>query len=445
MNNSDQISVDIPGLFRSDGSIGGLVRNETSVLSDGEYFANANIIISDGASLVIGDNSNITFTPDRGIIVKNTGKLTIDANDAPAMMSSSSPSEDWAGIHIRNVNETYINGALITMAEVGVDMTSTGSITIHNSFINVTSDGIRLEDNSRTSALDVSHVYIDSDNYGINAYNYRGFISIHNSTMTNRYGLRSRYAEAVELIDNVLETNDVAIYISQPGSNTTIRGNNLSCKRECLHIWSNRQSSVESNTFSGTGYLSSNRQIYVRNDISQSDSFHLQDNSFGNWRSSASYDAVYVDVNQCSGGTGAVSLSNNRFHNITAKTIFNLHFRSSAAPVSVANIFDSNLEAIDSTRPAVFSIEHWPESCGAGSCDIVGNIFNYSLPTGQKHLTVSVDSRTVPTINAALSYWGTSNESDVIESIYDGRDDAELSTIQYLPYLLTSDSAGATR
>ena len=58
--------------------------------------------------------------------------------------------------------------------------------------------------------------------------------------------------------------------------------------------------------------------------MSQSDYFYQQDNSFGNWQTLASYDALYMDIGQSSGGTGIVGLSNNRFYSISGKHMFHL-------------------------------------------------------------------------------------------------------------------------
>ena len=122
-----------------------------------------------------------------------------------------------------------------------------------------------------------------------------------------------------------------------------------------------------------------------------------------------------------------------------------LYFRSAASPVNVANIFGSNLKTTSSSCPAALCISNWPSSCGAGECTLRGNIFNYSAPDGQYHLIINENTDDVPSIDASLSYWGTSDESNLTRSMFDGRDDVAITTINYLPYLMSNDPNGEKR
>ena len=394
---SELISVDLPGLFRSDGTIGGLIRNGTLILSNGEYMANTTIIITGGGSLVVGPNANITFAPDRGILVSSSGKFSVDG---PSLLDSSNPPESWVGILLKNSNETYIRDAMIRNVENGVKSSSTGALVMINSTI-------------------------------LNA----------------KYGVRSNYASNITLIDNVFEGNYRAVYIDR-ANYATIEKNKMTCKYQCLYLYSYYSSvSVNDNIIGGANDVSSSAQhlVYLISYMSQNDYLSLQDNSFGNWQTRPNYDALYVDIRQYSGGTGTVGLSNNRFYNISARHVFNLYFRSSETHVNVANLFESNLEALDSIYPSIFHIGDWPESCGDDPCSLVGNIFNYSLPPGQQHIAVPVSVEKVTSIDAELSYWGADDESSVIQSMFDGRDGTGLTTINYLPFLLTPDPTGDRR
>ena len=73
----------------------------------------------------------------------------------------------------------------------------------------------------------------------------------------------------------------------------------------------------------------------------------------------------------------------------------------------------------------------------------MGNIFNFSAPEDQYHL--SIKETVTSTIDASLSYWGTADEANLTDAIFDGRDDIELTTVIYLPYLLTEDPEGDKR
>ena len=60
-------------------------------------------------------------------------------------------------------------------------------------------------------------------------------------------------------------------------------------------------------------------------------------------------------------------------------------------------------------------------------------------------MIVSESVDTVSIIDGSLSYWGTTDESNLTETIFDGRDNVALTAIDYLPYLLTHDSNGERR
>ena len=437
---SELISVDLPGLFRSDGTIGGLIRNGTLILSNGEYMANTTIIITGGGSLVVGPNANITFAPDRGILVSSSGKFSVDG---PSLLDSSNPPESWVGILLKNSNETYIRDAMIRNVENGVKSSSTGALVMINSTILNSYHGVF----SSTGALVMINSTILNAYHGVKSSSTGALVMINSTILNAKYGVRSNYASNITLIDNVFEGNYRAVYIDR-ANYATIEKNKMTCKYQCLYLYSYYSSvSVNDNIIGGANDVSSSAQhlVYLISYMSQNDYLSLQDNSFGNWQTRPNYDALYVDIRQYSGGTGTVGLSNNRFYNISARHVFNLYFRSSETHVNVANLFESNLEALDSIYPSIFHIGDWPESCGDDPCSLVGNIFNYSLPPGQQHIAVPVSVEKVTSIDAELSYWGADDESSVIQSMFDGRDGTGLTTINYLPFLLTPDPTGDRR
>ena len=122
-----------------------------------------------------------------------------------------------------------------------------------------------------------------------------------------------------------------------------------------------------------------------------------------------------------------------------------LNFDSATRPVNVANIFKSNLKATSSSCPSSLCITNWPSSCGLRYCTLRGNIFDFPAPEGQYHLAIYTDADSLPLLDASLSYFGTADESNLTDFIFDGRDDLDYSTIMYLPYLLTEDPDGGRR
>ncbi len=444
----------LPGLFRSDGSIGGIV-NETTVLSNTEYIANASIYILGGGSLTIGPNATIKFAVGCSVIVRDGGMLNVDG---PVALEPQTGLV-WGGIILDTSNQTSINDTLITGASVGMQIKSSGDVLISHSIVkDTTSRALYVESSSASDqVVTLSDVHIDSPGSdAIYASSFQGSLALFNSTITNAsgYGIYSysyyNQQSQILLQNNVFSMLEYSyyttIYLLYFG-NLTMIGNEMICPRQCLNLRYGYETVVDDNTFGGMrGISSSSELVYISTSISGANSFSLQRNTFRNWQTSSSYiDALYVDVGQSSSGTGNLTLKDNRFYNISAGTIFDLNLGGSASPVNIANLFESNLEATSSSCPSALCITNWPSYCGTGPCTLAGNIFNFSAPEGQYHLAVKESANSLAAIDATLSYWGVSDEANLTDAIYDGRDGIELTTVIYLPYLLTDDPEGEKR
>ncbi|KAL7480788.1 hypothetical protein ACHAW6_006451, partial [Cyclotella cf. meneghiniana] len=220
--------------------------------------------------------------------------------------------------------------------------------------------------------------------------------------------------------------------------------NRIKCKalyNQCVYLYDGYETVIEDNDISGVlGSSSYYQLLYIYSYTSSTTSFSLQRNTLSTWVTSG--DAVYVDVGQNSGASGYIVLQDNIFYNISAGSIMDLYLRSAAHPVNVANKFESNLKATSSSCPSSLCISTWPSTCGSVACTLMGNIFDFPAPHGQYHLYVSVNTDSVPLLDASLSYFGTMDEANLTDVIFDGRDDLEYSTIIYLPYLLSNDPGG---
>lgn len=524
---SDQILVQLPSLFRSDGSIGGIICNESMILRNATYVANATIFVVEGGSLKIGRNCTVLFAPGCGIIVKEYGQLTIEG---PAVLASSTAGEVWDGIRLENSSETMITNGVIIDAFIGLRSRSMGALNIdHTTFEGIFSDAIKLESSS-TSFLNLSSVFFDcpggsgvsmedSHSIGVIMVNVTikrpgqsGFyascyslpptvinmvevyidspmefgvwtscsLNLKNSTIKNGPGSGLYLYQPLRIVlednnINMTESSYAAAQIYTP-SITLIRGNTFTCSYQCLHIEGAEESLIAFNVFKGADYSSSSGYlVLIEGGVMQSSSFSLRNNSFCKWTTTSgavhvsieqhwgdgflmlsgnhfyditagsNSDAVFVHIAQYNGREGTLSLSDNIFFNISAGAIFGLDFSNSDSPVNIANSFQSSLIASASNCQAAFCILNWPTSCGDGACSLVGNIFNYSLPQGQCHLVILESADFVPTIDASLSYWGTANELELKQTICDGKDDVKLSTILYLPYLLSASPEGERR
>ncbi|KAL3790397.1 hypothetical protein ACHAW5_008354 [Stephanodiscus triporus] len=444
---SDLIPVNLPGLFMSDGSIGGVVRNKSLTLAGGHFIANMSIVIIDGGSLEIGPNSTVSFALSRAIVVKNSGKLGIAG---PTTLRAKDASKFWNGIHIQTSNDTAINGSFIRDASVGIRTTqqSSGLLSIYNAEFENVLVGLQLESSSPLAAVSLILVNISSSSgSGIDAGSFQGRLNVTNSTISsNRYhGLISNYGHDLVLVNNSIDTRSSS-YTSLDiyrDKSVIVTGNKITCLASCLSLTvHNSHIRVDDNVFSGAGAISGSSQARIVMEspyiaVQGYNSFSVQGNSFSNWNS-PSNDAVYVQLQQQMIANHTIRLSSNDFRGIKARHVLYLDFLSSATPTNIANVFDQSLVVTDS----VFYIQNWPKSCGSATCTLVGNIFNSPLSLGQHHIWVSESANSVASIDASLSYWGSEDESKVIGSIYDGRDNLELTTIEYLPYLLTPDPAG---
>lgn len=419
------------------------------MLYGSEYVANASILIESGGSLTIGPNTSIKFAYDRVIRVKGNGSLTIDG---PAELKSLY--SVWGGILLDNSNETSISNTIIIGAATGVHVRSSGDLVMLNATLKeVSGNGIYLESSSRPEqVVTLSNLQIDGlGGSGVYAPNFDGSLTLFNSTIANAsaYGVfvSSWYSSRIMLRDNkisLINPSYTSIYLSYPLI-ATIRGNDMTCFTQCLYLYGGAETAVDENIFRGVvdQWSYNAQQVYISWSVwGSSTSFSLQSNTFSNWKTYG--DAIYAYLSQ-SGGSGNIVLENNEFVNISAGSVFHLIFPTSSNPVNIANIFEPNLEASSSSCPSVLCISDWPKSCGAEQCTLIGNIFNFSAPAGQFHMIVSETVDTVSAIDASLSYWGTSDESNITETIFDGRDNVALTTIDYLPFLLTHDPDGERR
>ena len=318
---SDSISAEVPGLFRSDGSLGGLVNSDDSfVLLDATYIANASILILGGGTLKIGPNATIEFANGCSLVVKDDGKLSIDSSVLKHQTDSV-----WGGIILENSNKTSINDSALIGASIGVKVKSYGNLHIYHSTIkDMTSNAVNIGSSSDQSTIVLSNVHIDHTGGGVYAKNFRGLLSLSNSTLVNvsQHGVYygSSYKGHIELRDNDISMLDsssrTSVYLKY-FSNATILKNMVTCGYRCLYLYNGDDAVVEDNFFSGIGdsvYYS--EQGYFN--MPSASLFRLQRNVFRHYKTSTSRDALYINVGQSSGGDGSIAVKDNIFYNISA-------------------------------------------------------------------------------------------------------------------------------
>ena len=326
---SDSISAEVPGLFRSDGSLGGLIHYDDSfVLLDAAYVANASILILDGGMLEIGPNATIEFANGCSLVVKDGGKLTIGSSVLKPQTGSV-----WGGIILENTNKTSISDSELIGASIGVKVKSNGNLHIYSSTIkDMTSSAVNIESSSDQSTIVLSNVRMDHTGSGVYAQNFQGLLSLSNSTLVNvsqygvyAYGYSSSWyyrKGRIALKDNDISMLDssssTAVYI-QYFSNATILKNIVTCGYyRCLYLYNGNDAVVEDNVLSGTDdssvYYYEQGYFYMPS----ASSFRLQRNVFRHYKTSTSRDALYIDVGQSSGEDGSIAVKDNLFYNISA-------------------------------------------------------------------------------------------------------------------------------
>ncbi|MBK8700562.1 MAG: T9SS type A sorting domain-containing protein [Saprospiraceae bacterium] len=163
--------------------------NTPNTLLTGQYLFGGNMIIRSGAELHI-HLAQIIFSPNKGIIVENGGRLLLQGSTLDAC----NPTQSWAGIKIQSggffdTDDTYLNNVLN-----GVEAKGSCTLQVFNLNIsgkgNTSGTGFEIEDN-----VNVDFIYelgITQFNTGIYAYNSVKPIELNHGGLSNcTYGIRS--------------------------------------------------------------------------------------------------------------------------------------------------------------------------------------------------------------------------------------------------------------
>lgn len=320
---SDAIKVQVPGLFQSDGSLGGVIsKDESFVLFNTNFTANSYILVL--GVLKLGPNVTIKFADGCSIVVKEGGELSLDGVELNAQTSNG-----WGGIVLEHSDkaEIAISNSRISGASNGILVKSTGDISIHHStFRDITSNAIHIQTSAADLSITLSNIFIDRPGRNaIYAQDFQGYLSISSSKITNTAGysvcVNPDFYLSNQNSEILLENNEFsssAVYINKYYK-VTMTLNQLTCSsqgKDCVYIVNGYETVIEDNVVSGVVRPSYYQLLEIRSYTSSATSFSLQRNTFSNWETYGV--AVYVDVGQNSGGSGSIALQDNRFYNISA-------------------------------------------------------------------------------------------------------------------------------
>ena len=439
------LPVPLPSFFKSDGSVGGLLINETIELHMATHVANSSIIIGSNASLILHNDVEIMFACNRGVYVMNGGTIRVNGNSTFIPKDSNTK---WHGIILNTNNHTIIQHLRIKGANYCMkqDSNAVGSISLdHVLFQDCVEDGIRIDSQSSEVKVANSQVW-NVGGYGIYS-RYVKYLELVNSHVANcsNHAVYLWHANKTTLNGNTivqaLSSYD-ALYIYRPNE-VLLESNNVQCWNKCLHIQfqGNKGARIYNNTMSGLGNQNSYRMAYIYgSSIYGSEIFYISHNSFENWNS-PNYDAIAFTY---SGGGNNLIMANNSFQEIRARRILTVDLATYDQSTNVANIFFGNLETTHSSHPALLYISNWYSNVPNAHSSLTGNVFDvtWNNETQQYAVIANVDSKSVPEINARSSYWGSDNGDFMPKLIYDGLDDYNLPFVSYIPFLLTPDING---
>lgn len=434
----------MPSFFRSDGSIGGILRNETIELNSVTYAANASIIVSSGATLNLGSDVDILFThTDSGIQVMDGGVFNV--NGPVSLMPKDSDSQ-WFGIRLDTNNDTSLNNLVIKRGKDCIKQSNDvgGTVFVNNTYLYSCSQaGFHFD--SQASLLVISNSLVwNAGTYGLFVRQNVQDLHLMNSEFTNctNNAIYVRQTRNVTLFGNDImhASSSDALYIFRPIA-IFMRANQIQCWRSCFNFNSQNLAYIQNNMMSGLDNLAAFQLAHVSASSSvNDDGIIFTGNIFKNW-TTISYDAVTFSY---SGPGNVVQMNNNTFQDIQARHILTLSISSTEVPINIANKFMGNLEAKGVSSSSILYISGWSSDTSNSLSTLKGNIFDFEWQntTDEYALRVNSLSTSIPEIDACLSYWGGIDETLIQKRIYDGLDDADLSLVKYLPFLLTTDQNG---
>ena len=287
--------MNLPSLFRSDGSIGGILLNEIVVLENVTYVANASIIVGSGASIIFKSDSEVSFLSDRGIYVKNGGIFRVDGNTT---FISKESDANWYGIVLDTNNDTILQHLMVNGAKncMKQESDADGLISLeYVTFQDCSQDGIRI-DSDNSEVIVTSSQVSNVGGYGIYS-NYMKHLELVNSLVANcsNDAVYLFYAQNVTLLRNTIvqaNSNHFSFLAYRPGE-VLLESNVIQCWYYCFYIEFDgvKEAHIYNNTISGLGNQNAYGMAYIKGNIYGDGKFFVSHNSFQNW-SSPNYVAV---------------------------------------------------------------------------------------------------------------------------------------------------------
>jgi len=451
---SPLIAVALPFVIENGGgSIGGFLANGTHEIGPGLYECNDTLIVSGSSTLILSGGAQISFAENRGIVVHEKSTLRIDGDVGAGLhvllQRQQAASGAWYGIDSSSINNLTLTGLQIDGAHTGIRHVGSG--------------GLRLTSIDITGSIgDCIYAQPDSspaDGEGLELYDVllsgcgsrglyvsrRSGLFIFNATVlfSGSFGIQIGKLPTVEVAQSHIEgAKNYGFYLDERYGANVILKNNLFLDNKggpsiyCLRC----EVHVEDNQIVGNGGSSTTHLPAIVLQASYAQFVSVTGNVVAEFHST--HRGVIVSYSSNGAEGSGLEMSGNVFRNMTAANILDLSYISTNVAYNIASIFERNLETTSSGQPALMLIRDWPSSNGpVPTCN--GNIFSTAMAgTTQYYVEVLEKSDVVGTIDFTMSYWNGDSETVLTERIKDGSDELGVSSVDYLPFLLSQDPNG---
>ena len=194
--------------------------NDEEITADtpmnGDIEINGNIIVNSNATLSI-HLANISFFQNKGIIVKNGGRLILQGSH----INACDPSQSWSGIKIESGGFFDTDESFLINAANGIDAQANSTLQINKLSLegkgNNTGIGLKMEGNVNTEFI--YYLNINKFNTGIQSYNCNNVHEFNHGFINNtKYGVRSINSPIIVNDYNIDFTDEAISIMASPYS-----------------------------------------------------------------------------------------------------------------------------------------------------------------------------------------------------------------------------------
>ncbi|MBU0996321.1 MAG: right-handed parallel beta-helix repeat-containing protein [Proteobacteria bacterium] len=368
-----------------------------------------NILVQDGVTLTILPGTTLNFLDDKSLRIR--GRLISEGLKKKKICFTGKNGGSWESIIFENRSigeekniDNELENSLLSFCLVenskGIIMDGKGADLSYSTVRNNQNSGITIKE----AKAKISNCKI----YGNKSASNGGGIYIYGSKLVNVF--------ENEIKDNVAEEDGGGVFAYGNRSNTAVNliGNMIqgnTCMGDGGGVWASRSSIME-NKIMNNQASSNGGGLYV--------SFALiNDNR--------------IENNQADQGGGAYAETNSSFER---NTISGNRIRREFGGAAYLNFWGMSIKnEIFSRNVVEKNISNVTNGTGGiclnGAMEFENNIINNNSGIQLYNLNASTENP----FEAQGCYWGTDDEKKIEGYIYDGKDDTDLSVVEYMPFV----------